>query len=1138
MARVKQQGTESLVAATAALDVGDCLYALGRYSDAEEFFRTGLTVRERLLGADHLDLSGPLNAMALCRQRAGNYPQAREFHERALRIRRRHLDDDHEDVLQTRQNLASTLYSLGMYSEAEKHYRDIHVVRVKQHGVQSLPAAAAALDLANTLYSQGGTEEAERQYKSVLRIREQLLENDHLDLAAVLESVGHCRQVVGDFESAQRIYERVLAIRRRRLATDHDEVLATEQNLALSWLNQGRLQDSAELLSKVRATILRVKGDKDRGLAVVCLNLAFASSWQGRQDEAEQLVIQALAIVEAIDGADHVNILEPLRILAGICIERGRYVEAEQLAQRAATLAERSLGATHPNVASIGLIQASIEMRQGCYAQAEQRARCALATFQAASDGQETTNVADAWIMLGAIYCRQGHYARSAELHRRALETFEKLHLTRHPSYALELNNIAEILYLDKRYDQAQELCAEGLALRTGIFGADSVPLVRSLLLAGNIQRELGHFGPAQELYGRAVRIQEDHLGPNHPELADCLYEWSVCCSRSKGHVEAQELIDRVIEIRESAGVSAGDRAKAFLLRAQLTWNHGDRLGALADLRQAAALAEAQRGQYSGGNLDRAQAFATLADVWEQMVVWQTELGDVEEVLSAIERSRARTLLDEFAFARSDLSSGPGIAGRTRRQHQSRELESRVRGIEQQLLQGDGLQDDTAGRSALKQSLEDARRQLRELLDSERSANPVYRKLLGFGNNSPRIRQLQKLVGAEGVMMVYLFGKEGGFVLTVRRGEAVASAIRVAPDDAMVMGIDSGALTAEKLKSCLSNDSDRGVMQLLANPRQALQADRQLSALWRTLIPESIRSSLLSRELTRIYVVPDATLAMLPLETLVVSPSGAPVEYLLDLNVTVSYTPSATVLSSLMLRPGSMEKRRDRPQRIVLTVGDPLAKTIPSGIQATYGQRGPLAPLPLSKVESTWVAENFRKGGQNVRQLLQDSASEAGVRSAIGGCSILHFACHGLADQTPGNMFGGLILSPGAGVGSNDDGLLTLAELCELNLSECELAILSACETNIGPQQTGEGLWAISRGFLIAGSRRVIASNWRIDDEASANLVCVFTERLAKAGASDATTCAEQLLAAKRWMRSQTEWRSPYYWGPLVLIGP
>jgi CHAT domain-containing protein len=83
-----------------------------------------------------------------------------------------------------------------------------------------------------------------------------------------------------------------------------------------------------------------------------------------------------------------------------------------------------------------------------------------------------------------------------------------------------------------------------------------------------------------------------------------------------------------------------------------------------------------------------------------------------------------------------------------------------------------------------------------------------------------------------------------------------------------------------------------------------------------------------------------------------------------------------------------------------------------------------------------------------------------------------------------------LALTPGAeDTNPADDGFLTVAEIYQLDLKECELAILSACDTNCGPQQRGEGVWALSRGFLVAGSRRVVASNWLVDDGAAASLI-------------------------------------------------
>jgi CHAT domain-containing protein len=174
-----------------------------------------------------------------------------------------------------------------------------------------------------------------------------------------------------------------------------------------------------------------------------------------------------------------------------------------------------------------------------------------------------------------------------------------------------------------------------------------------------------------------------------------------------------------------------------------------------------------------------------------------------------------------------------------------------------------------------------------------------------------------------------------------------------------------------------------------------------------------------------------------------------------------------------------------------------------------------------------------------VLRLVQGQATKAQVHKNAAGRKLLHLACHGLADQSHGNFFGALALTPGGSDEAGDDGFLTLPEICELDLKACNLAILSACETNYGPEQRGEGVWALSRGFLVAGAQRVVASNWLVDDEAAAHLVGYFCARLARdqKGAGTAEHAAS-LQEAKRYIRRQEKWQSPYYWGAFVLVGP
>ena len=98
--------------------------------------------------------------------------------------------------------------------------------------------------------------------------------------------------------------------------------------------------------------------------------------------------------------------------------------------------------------------------------------------------------------------------------------------------------------------------------------------------------------------------------------------------------------------------------------------------------------------------------------------------------------------------------------------------------------------------------------------------------------------------------------------------------------------------------------------------------------------------------------------------------------------------------------------------------------------------------------------------------------------------------------------------------------------------------MLSACDTNRGPSVDGEGVFALSRGFLASGASRVIASQWAVDDESTAALMgALFTQIVERERAGRIVDYAEALRDAKRMVRSRPQWSDPFHWAPFVLTG-
>jgi CHAT domain-containing protein len=396
-----------------------------------------------------------------------------------------------------------------------------------------------------------------------------------------------------------------------------------------------------------------------------------------------------------------------------------------------------------------------------------------------------------------------------------------------------------------------------------------------------------------------------------------------------------------------------------------------------------------------------------------------------------------------------------------------------------------------------------------------------------------------------------LIGFDQSFVFVVDGNDARAVKLEISEDAAQAFGVEAGPLTSEKLRTALTI-GDKSISELFKQAgshtaKQGAAIDERMALLWKLLIPAEAREGLTQDKYKRLVVVPDGPLVNLPFDALVVDRKAGESKYLLDVGPPIISGPSATLLYNLSNR---VQLEKGPGALTVLSVGDPtyatpspsnqnlLAELTPRGRFSAY--RGALSPLPYSGLEASWVAEQFNPVGLATKQLVKSAATEQAVRTNLAGRRIVHFACHGLADQTHGNLFGALAFTPGSTAqNSADDGFLTLAEIYGLNMQGCELAILSACETNLGPQQQGEGVFALSRGFLVAGARRVVASNWIVDDQSSASLVSVFCSLLAKQHkAGQPMDYAAALHEAKRWVRKQEKWKQPYYWGAFVLVGP
>lgn len=252
----------------------------------------------------------------------------------------------------------------------------------------------------------------------------------------------------------------------------------------------------------------------------------------------------------------------------------------------------------------------------------------------------------------------------------------------------------------------------------------------------------------------------------------------------------------------------------------------------------------------------------------------------------------------------------------------------------------------------------------------------------------------------------------------------------------------------------------------------------------------------------RLVIEPDESLALIPFQALKVTDD----RYLSDL-VTIVESPGLAY--SQIMRPATPLSAHNT----ILAVGNPLLKNL---------DLEEFAPLPETDMEAHDIAAKFDR-----RYLFTSAeATLTNVMEMLPNAEVFHFAGHSLS----GGRGAGLILAPEAG-NAYETGLLGETQLHALELANLKLVVLSACETAV----SDEGLVdpsSLARIFMRAGVPDVVASKWRVDSQASSDLMHEFYAHLLQG-----KPATDALREAERDLRSNPETSHPYYWAAFSIFG-
>jgi CHAT domain-containing protein/tetratricopeptide (TPR) repeat protein len=766
---------------------------------------------------------------------------------------------------------------------------------------------------------------------------------------------------------------------------------------------------------------------------------------------------------------------------------------------------------------------------------------------------------------LGASLRRVGRLQEALDAHQRALDYFRKAGPRR--SVAVVLGRLAMVWR--QLGDLSRSIALETEALGVHVEVGDRVGEIRALTNLAAGQREAGDYIASRANAERALAASVETkatLAEGHASLVLANLEAKVgnptaaltratraaslfrATSYKAGEAqalqamgtaqlalgqlpEAEATLALAIEGARAVG-HPDDEATALHAGATVARARGRHAEARALLEQALGSIERIRASLGGTQL-RASLVSFNHGVYQAYVDVLAALhrerpsdGFDRLALEASELSRARSLLDVLATSSIDVRAGVDPA-----------LLDRERGLRQRIADKDvalrRVRD--AGRTAEVTALD------REIADLSAALRATESQIVASGPAFAALTRPQALstdalrrdvLDADTVLLEYAVGGERSWLFALT---PAALEIFELPGAARLVPAVRASLEA------LSVPPRPGPSPApVSGP-----ALRELSAQLLGPIAGALRGPWRGK---RLVVVASGALEYVPFAALPMPDADGPGPPLVASHEVVA-APSATAIALLRREASGRapalrmlaivadpvfeadDPRVARARASAATRGRSAASPAPvSLVAARSTTREPLGRLPFSRREATALASMVPAAD---RLTVTDFAAtrQWALEAPLDRYRIVHFATHGVID-TRQPALSSLVLSLVDERGAPVDGYLRMPDIYNRRLP-VDLVVLSACRTALGEEVQGEGLVGLTRGFMYAGARSVVASLWQVDDQATAQLMTRFYRHMLKEGRAPSAA----LRAAQVELAADPRWSAPYFWAGFVLHG-
>ncbi|MBC1238372.1 CHAT domain-containing tetratricopeptide repeat protein [Nostoc sp. 2RC] len=717
---------------------------------------------------------------------------------------------------------------------------------------------------------------------------------------------------------------------------------------------------------------------------------------------------------------------------------------------------------------------------------------------------------------IGLIYLNLGQQQKAIDYFNQSLALNQEMGDKLAASTAL--NNIATV-YSDLQQEQkALEFLQKSLVITKNLGNKSGE--ARTLNNIGNIYSKIGEKQKALDYFNQSLPLFE--FVENKLGLAANLNNIGLIYSDLGEQPKALNYYQQAISLYQKVG-NRGGEALAIYNMASAERKQGNLNSALNKIKIVINIVEDLRTKINSQEL-RASYFATVQNYYQFYIDLLMQLHKQEPskgydalALQTSERARARSLLELLTEAKADIRQGvePKLL------FQERDLQKQIDVLEKRRIQLLGGNYTKAQVQTLEKENEAVLEQYQQVQIKIRATSPRYAALTQPQPLS--LAQIQQQVLDENTLLLeYSLGEQRSYLWAVTNKSITSYELPKRAEIEAIVQKFRQEITTPYLKHSPSLDT---LSQIILAP----------------VAPQL--------ENKRLVVVSDGALQYVPFAALTKPNSQKTSKYEpLLINHEIITLPSASTVAILR----NEHKQRKPVAKTLIVLADPIFSLDDERLQSKIQTSPPvitepnLNTLALNRAakDSEVNFERLKFTRHEAEQILAlvpankaksafdfTASRNTAISKDLSQYNIIHFATHGILNSKHPEL-SGIVLSLFDDKGMPQNGFLRLHDVFNLNL-KAELVVLSACKTGLGEEVRGEGLVGLTRGFMYAGSPRVVVSLWSVDDQATSELMKAFYQKMLQQGLKPAAALRTAQLEIWRTKR----YAAPYYWAAFTLQG-